>query len=554
MLALNKEKAITLALTGFLAFSGCVDNKYDLSDVDTDDVQVGGDVIAPLGFGSIDAGQLLDTEHVKEIQSDEAGNYRVVYENELAVHMPDDVTLTDVSVSFPSLAVPGEIPAGIVFPEKRTFPLGESAERLNFTLPREIVRLDSVVFPAALETAVFDLYVRAYDFSLLRGNAAVRFQIVFPPEYELSPLSADIALENSALTCRVSLDLLSRGVSIPVKIKKAVNGPVRIVAEIEVESGTELRKAANPRIESNAVFRNLDYEVVYGKFDMDFRVDPASFGMDDFHAVFDGDDNYLSFSDPHIRLITESNIGIPLHGMLSIDVFYPSAPANGTLVSGIDVQPAGQPGAVSYNRFWIGASDSQVENGYRLVENNDLRGLIALSPTRISLGQNIAVPYWESPQFFTRDPYAVVKYGVEIPFAVTKDFRANVSEMIDGVFDEDVVDYLFTNGTATISGKVKNTVPLNIEMNLVIEDESGVPVGIVFEPSPIGGSADGEAVETEVSYTIGKADMEKMKNARHIRVLLSVTSDERLAGKNLKENQKLELELKLLKTGGIPLN
>ena len=554
MLVKNKKKILTLALIGSMVFPACVDNKYDLADIDTDDVQVGGDVVAPLGSGSIEASKLLDTEHVKEISVDKDGNYVVAYKNSLDVGMPSDVTLRNVHLTLPSLEIPSLVPSQVVIDRDMTFPLGESTEQMDFTLPQEIVRLDSVRFAAADDAAVFDVYAQARDFFLLQGAAEAVLRVVFPDEYELLPLSGAGTVQDGTLVYRVSLEQLVQGVHLPVKVNKAVNGPVTVVTEITVSAGSELWKGSDARLYLSADFRNLDYEVVYGAFDMTFDVDPTRLDMNDFNDIFEGDDNYLSFADPHVKLNTESNIGIPLTGSMTIGASAPSKPSRSTVVSGIDVEPAARPGEIRYNRLWIGDSGSQVENGYRLVENNDLRELIAMSPTQVMFGMSVGVPESDEPQFFTRNPYAHVCYDVEIPFAVTKEFRANVSEMIDGVFDEDVVDYLFTNGSATISGKVKNTVPLNIEMNLVIEDESGRSVGITFEPALIAGSPDGEVTISEVAYTIRESDMEKMKEASNIRLLLVVTSDESLAGKYLKEGQKLELELKLLKKGGIPLN
>ena len=45
-----------------------------------------------------------------------------------------------------------------------------------------------------------------------------------------------------------------------------------------------------------------------------------------------------------------------------------------------------------------------------------------------------------------------------------------------------------------------------------------------------------------------------MATAKDIKVLLTITSSPQLEGKNLKEGQKLELILKLTKTGGITIN
>ena len=276
--------------------------------------------------------------------------------------------------------------------------------------------------------------------------------------------------------------------------------------------------------------------------------------MGDFSNIFEGDDNYLSFTDPHVKLNTVSNVGIPLEGVLSLSTENNKGVSKKTTIPGINILPSPAPGKVKENNIWIGGENTQIQPDYTLVENKDLQEIIAISPNRAFFAMKVGVPETSQPQFFTKDAAAKVKYQVEIPFAVTKDFRSNVTEMIEGAFDEDLVDYVFQDGTATISGDVKNTVPLDIEMNLIIVDENGSPVGIDLEPKKVAGSPDGKVVTSQVSYTIEERDMHKMATAKDIKVLLTITSSQELAGKNLKEGQKLELELKLAKTGGITIN
>ena len=157
-------------------------------------------------------------------------------------------------------------------------------------------------------------------------------------------------------------------------------------------------------------------------------------------------------------------------------------------------------------------------------------------------------------QFFTRDAFAQVDYIVEIPFSPASDFKTYVTENIDKAFDEDLIEYVFSNGTVTISGEVENSFPLEFSMNLDIVDENGQSVGIKFQAKDVNGSTDGQAVKSTVSYTIQEEDMPKMATARDIKVWLEIRGDEKLAGKTVKESQKLDLNLKLQKSGGIVIN
>ncbi|MCC8019776.1 MAG: hypothetical protein LIO85_08400 [Rikenellaceae bacterium] len=57
-----------------LFLTSCVDNDYDLSDVDTDDLTVGDKWSLNLGTGILSAADLLDVDNVDEIYTDTNDN------------------------------------------------------------------------------------------------------------------------------------------------------------------------------------------------------------------------------------------------------------------------------------------------------------------------------------------------------------------------------------------------------------------------------------------------------------------------------------------------
>lgn len=555
---MKNNAILTLTVAAIVGLSACVDKNYDLADVNTDEIKVGDNVVAPLGSGSIEASKLLDKENVKEIKTEKNGDYIIVYEDELNVSMPkaQDVRLADVQVKVKPVAIPDEVPSSVAIPVSQSFPLADTDAALDFQLPKEITRLDYVEFEASDRKSVFYLQVVADDFSLSRGSATLHLTVTFPERFEIKPLPFPYKseVEKNVYRCELPLSALDGGLELPIKVSKATEGRITIASTLQVEAGTVVDKGTAPSLRLNGRFTALDYTVVYGAFNIKYNVDPSELDMNDFSNIFEGDDNYLSFSDPHIKLHTVSNVGIPLEGVLSVTTVNSSKIAKDTHIPGINILPAAKPGEIKENYLWIGGTDTHIQPGYTLIENNDLRELIAISPDRTLFDMNIGIAPTAEPQFFVKGASAQVKYAVEIPFAVTKDFRSSVTEMIDDAFDADFVDYVFKDGTATIFGEVKNTVPLDILMNLIIVDADGSPVGIDLEPEQVAGSADGQPVTSEVSYTIQEKDMPKMATAKDIKVLLTITSSEKLAGINLKEGQRLDLNLKLTKTGGITIN
>lgn len=556
------KNVLILTLVGFAGLTACVDSKYDLANVDTDEIVVGDDLIAPLGTGSISVKKLLDVDNVKEINVVN-GNYVAQYADSLMVEVPQNVKLEDFSFSDLQLPVPADqLPEGIPLPLDLDVELGSTSSDVNFEYSDEIKRIDAVYFSNEKGASVLALNVKMKGLSLTSGTGFVTLTVNFPKGFKLTPaVNGGIEaseLKNGVLTIKRPIQSLTSANGIPLKllIEEATLEAVNIITYtpvIELKAGAVIRKTSSaPALIINGGCKDLKYKTVFGEFDMNFSSEAGTVDMDGLSDIFNGDDNVLSFADPHIKLETESNIGIPLIASLTLKAMKNTI-SKSTTINDVLITPAKKPGEQAYNFLWIGAIESSKEDHYMFVRNNDLDGLISISPNTIEFG--LKVDAGTAPtQFFTSDAYAKVKYTVEVPFATSKDFRANVSEVIKDAFDDDFVDYVFSGGTATIKAEIKNSVPLKFDMNMVIVDADNKPVGINLQPQPIAGSATGEAVVSNVEFEITAADMKKMKTAKNINIELALSSDEELAGKNLREDQGLDLTLKLKKTGGITIN
>lgn len=559
MRKLQMKNVLTLFWVGFIGLTSCVDSKYDLADVNTDEIVVGDQLVAPLGSGSISVKKLLDVEKVKEIKLVN-GNYVAQYTGDLKVKIPEDVKLKDFSFTNLSLAIPADkLPPAIVLPVDLDIPLDASSSDVEFEATEEVKRIDAVYFTNENGASVLALNIKIKGLRLVRGTGFVTLQVNFPKGFKLTPSKGVQASEltDGVLTItRPIVELTSgAGITLEFLIKEALLEPVNTITyapSIELKAGAQVEGSASSALIINGGCKKLEYKTVFGEFDMNFSSEAGTVDMNGLDDIFNGDNNVLSFSDPHIKLETESNIGIPLDASLNLTAIKTTKSAT-TTINNVLIKPATTPGSLAFNKIWIGAVEQSKEEGYSFVMNADLNKLISISPNEITFGLNVMAGTGAN-QFFTNDAYANVKYTVEVPFAAAKDFRANVSEVIEDAFDDDFVDYVFSGGTATIKAEVKNSIPLKFEMNLQIVDADNKPVGITLKPQPVAGSATGQPVVSNVMFEITEADMKKMKTAKNINLELSLSSDETLAGKNLREDQVIDLNLKLKKTGGITIN
>ncbi len=188
---------------------------------------------------------------------------------------------------------------------------------------------------------------------------------------------------------------------------------------------------------------------------------------------------------------------------------------------------------------WIGPNESSVVGGYKFYENKEIPKVIEELPETISLNLT------GKKNTSSTVSISSIGYELEIPLVPSASFQAVTTEHVKDAFDESFVDYLFSGGTATIFGTVTNTMPFDLSFIMKIVDSYGRPLDIVFPEQEIKGNTG------EFSFEIKSEDMYKMVNAKDIQFVMELSGREQPEA--LKTNQKISLELKLKKTGGISI-
>lgn len=541
----------------------CIDKQYDLSDLDTDDITIGNELTLPLGTGIISAGDIINIGDNDEITVDDAGNYVARYSGEIDVDMPGGVGFGDSD--FPESRL--DITLGPDenlndYPEDTEIALSESAVELNLTTD-DIARLDSVLFDNRNGASRLGLELSVDNLRLDGGNAEVVFRASFPEGYRLAAETGqDGSFTGSEYVCTIPVrELAGRQKTIRLLLQKAVVGTDdRIVynASLRIKKGSSLSVSGAPELRIAGGISSPDYRVIYGLIDDHFtagQVDIATEGLDD---LFDGDDNVLSFADPRIRLTAHSNIGIPLQasfGMTSVNDR--TGATESVTADRIAMNAPGVYGQTAVSNIWLGASDRDVPVEYTFTAC-PVNDLIRISPDDIAIRTEVRTDTSLADSracFYPKDAFARIAYTAEIPLAPAADFRGQTDQTVDEVFDADLVDYLFSGGSAEIYGRVTNSLPLNFDMNLIVTDAADVPVGIDFVPQKVKGSGQGtDGAVSDVSFAITEADMPKMKNARNLRIRLEAYCDDALAGRHLRPDQQAKLALKLRKSGGINIS
>ena len=249
--------------------------------------------------------------------------------------------------------------------------------------------------------------------------------------------------------------------------------------------------------------------------------------MDDLQGLFD--ENFkLSLADPHLKLKSGFSTGA-LDCRLDI---------LGNKVSAISFFTLS--GATP--NIWVGPDASSVTSGYTFSQCANLPKVIAEVP------RNITLYLWGNSEQLTQLPAGSLSdlgYTVEIPFTPAADFEAVTVEHVKDAFDETFVDCIFSGGTAKIYGTVTNEMPFDLSIEMIVLDASGQSLNLNLPLQEVKGNSG------NIAFVIGEKDMQKMVNARNLDFKLHLSG--RAKPESLKKDQKISLQLKLLKKGGISI-
>lgn len=262
-----------------------------------------------------------------------------------------------------------------------------------------------------------------------------------------------------------------------------------------------------------------------------FMVGDLSNIMGDF-----GEDFTLGLANPYVLLEAD---GLKGDGTIDANLRLTASKKkmDGTVVNAPFTISAAEP------NVWIGPW-APTDKNYTYVKNEQLPNLIASFPDKIVLeATRFLVPIKEV------EALKGLTYKLKLPFIPSEKFRATAIQSMDDIFDESMVDYLFTSGSTTISGTVQNTLPFDADLVMSITDAEGKELIILPVQKLVG-------VSSPVSFEITEKDMPKMKSARNIQLKFVLSgrpqTDAAMLDKGyLNANQTMKMELKLRKKGGI---
>jgi len=137
---------------------------------------------------------------------------------------------------------------------------------------------------------------------------------------------------------------------------------------------------------------------------------------------------------------------------------------------------------------------------------------------------------------------------VEYTEVYAKIGTASVADTINNIFEQSLIDLLFSGGQVELSGTGRNDVQINLGLALTIASAKNIPVGVAIEKQNISGGATADPLK----FVISASDIPKMKQARNL--IVTATTQPSATPIIIKPNHSLILKLAFKKEGGVSIS
>lgn len=426
-------------------------------------------------------------------------------------------------------------------------------------IPSEIVSLDSILLK---DGANIDLEIAINNMPNLGANPLnANMVLKFPSLLKFAPgevnanneLTINQAFVNGKLTKKVNLRGLKFNGS-------ALNGKIMIddqvnfnvdVSVVDPTINSDELNGEDITVNVKVTLAGLEFKSVYGRFNVDFgdQLNIPNVALD-LPEILKGDDVVLDIANPVISLATESNIGIPVDAELSFTKFKNGAPLNDDkLTFNFSLPKASSPSEFIKTGYWVSPSDAGKPAGYTYIQK-DVQNLFKPVPDslKIDLKPTINTGYQHFIDLIAKYKLKV-KYDIIIPFTFGKDFSVVVTETMDSI-DLGLGDMNLSAGGLELIGKITNSIPLNLNLELVIMDENSNIISTPEAQTIQAGAPDGSGVDSNFSIRLTDANDDLSKISK-IALTFRATSNSTIAGTPIKPSNFIKAELKARVIGGI---
>lgn len=426
-------------------------------------------------------------------------------------------------------------------------------------IPDQLVSLDSIRFATG---AALKLDVLLSNMPQLSNPLEANMYINFPEVLIFEPGYVDaqnrLHIQEAFTEDKLSKTIPIRGLRFNgealngnISIDEKVNYDVTVTVEEPSVSSDQLNN--DPiQVDLNVTLAQLQFNSIYGKIDPGIEPQVTSIDLD-LPEFLEGDDIVLDITKPVITLESTSNLGIPLD--LTIELI----PSKNGVIRVADKQtiqlhlPKADNETSLKTGFWISPDSAGMPLDYRFV-SADIQNLFRLLPDKIDFKVVAGASANQQHTVDLNTLYAMdVAYNVTIPFTFGKDLVISMRDTIADL-NESIGKMALKGNKLELLGKIYNSIPLQLDLELIPFDENNNPIAGV-EPGRqtiYPGTRDGEATTTTLNLTLDDPEG-RLIDLRGFELFFRASSNETVAGAPLKPENFVKAELRARLNGGIKI-
>lgn len=549
----------------------CKNKEYDLSEGINKEIEVGGDnLLFPIGTtDTLRLNIFLNPEDISLLTVLEDGSYAFLMADSMDVAVPplnpSDFSMNDVVIenhisvplrldnnpsSFQKAAITGTLTLDISDSNKLHL------EQNNF--PSEVYSLDSL----SLSNGKFEITIDIQNAPDLGAPFYTNLRIDLPDNMRFGsrvPLLPGNVLEikqnlvNNKLS--ISLDVLSCLFDgKPLNGIFDFTGKLSYTGKISItpSSGIDISQSIGQVVDINidAKLTNLEFNKVYGVLDPQIPVQNIGVSLASLPEFLRSDNVVLDFSNPHLDLISKSNLGIPMNADITINPWL-----NGTIVTAgiqnvaIKLPSSSSPSQTATVKYWIADNAEGMPEGY-VLKQTPLSNLLLKLPDSLQLRVDAQADKNKQHYVEIGASYKTkVNYKFLVPIAFGNEFKLSLADTIVNL--PSIIGDIAQGGNITVYGDVINTLPIDLELALIPIDSTYTVIPVDIKPQIIkAGTRSGGEVSTNLNLQIDDPD-KLMKKAYGFILRFGATTGSNTEGVTIKESSYVRARLKLRLIGGI---
>ena len=284
--------------------------------------------------------------------------------------------------------------------------------------------------------------------------------------------------------------------------------------------------------------------------------------LDGIPSFLKADDVRLVFNNPRLEVELSSNIGVPMTAeavMTGMDYDMNTGmyeDADVSLAIALDAPyTTGNASAPEWVRYWVSPVNpgSDMPAGYEWIQNTELRTFLSRIPDALKVDVEAATDLTKDvlhQLYFDRDYEVGGDMKFILPFEFGSGLYLPVRQTIDGV--PEIVSSALSSASLTITGKVFSTLPVDVELGIILLDYDNRQIGALKNVQTIQ-SANADGTPSESYLNLSSEGMEITGEVYSVALEFVLSSD--IDGLSFSDESFLSVQdVTLSVPGGITVN